>query len=217
MLDLSPFIYANAKMDMVKSAQDQIHNLLNNLCVWWDQITEEEKLRMVGCVSVGLLGLTFVACSLNKSTTDRKKHNKKKKRSGSKSKPEVKLTPYEFSETQIGDIMAKVSCEILPQLQDFLDEIKRITNSASDNKLDKPTKRGKKKSTPAKVVAGEALEQLEYKRRYFNEILLKELMDLDGVDTLGDVTLRDRRRECVRNIQGYHKELDGVKALLGDL
>ncbi|CAH2446733.1 hypothetical protein PP7435_CHR1-0863 [Komagataella phaffii CBS 7435] len=204
-------------MDMIKSTQGQIHNLVKDLCVWWDQITEEEKLRMAGCVSLGIVGLTFVAYSLNKSITDKKKHDKKKKRTGSKSKPEIKLTPYEFSEKQLSDIMAKVSSEILPRLQDFLDEIKLLKNSASYNEVDKPAKRGKKKHKPPKNVAGQELEQLEYKRRYFNEILLKELMDLDGVDTLGDVTLRDRRRECVRKIQGYHKELDGVKAVLGDL
>lgn len=48
----------------------------------------------------------------------------------------------------------------------------------------------------------------EYKYRYFEEMLLKELMNLDDVDVVGNEVLRDNRKKVIRFIQDHQKRLD---------
>lgn len=54
-------------------------------------------------------------------------------------------------------------------------------------------------------------EEIEYKYRYFEEMLLKELMKLDGIDVGGNEILRDNRRKVIKFIQDHQKRLDAFK------
>lgn len=51
----------------------------------------------------------------------------------------------------------------------------------------------------------------EYKYKYFEEMLLKELMKLDGVDVAGNEVLRENRKKVIRFIQEHQKRLDKFK------
>lgn len=51
----------------------------------------------------------------------------------------------------------------------------------------------------------------EYKYKYFDEMLLKELMKLDGVDVAGNEVLRENRKKVIKFIQEHQKRLDKFK------
>lgn len=51
----------------------------------------------------------------------------------------------------------------------------------------------------------------EYKYKYFEEMLLKELMKLDGVDVAGNEVLRENRRKVIKFIQEHQRRLDKFK------
>lgn len=51
----------------------------------------------------------------------------------------------------------------------------------------------------------------QYKYKYFEEMLLKELMKLDGVDVAGNDVLRDNRKKVIKFIQEHQKRLDKFK------
>ncbi|OBA22614.1 BAG domain-containing protein [Metschnikowia bicuspidata var. bicuspidata NRRL YB-4993] len=51
----------------------------------------------------------------------------------------------------------------------------------------------------------------QYKFKYFEEMLLKELMNLDNVDVVGNDVLRDNRKKVIRFIQDHQRRLDNFK------
>lgn len=51
----------------------------------------------------------------------------------------------------------------------------------------------------------------QYKFKYFEEMLLKELMKLDGVDVAGNDVLRENRRKVIKFIQEHQRRLDKFK------
>lgn len=51
----------------------------------------------------------------------------------------------------------------------------------------------------------------QYKFKYFDEMLLKELMKLDGVDVAGNDVLRENRKKVIQFIQQHQKRLDEFK------
>lgn len=55
-------------------------------------------------------------------------------------------------------------------------------------------------------------ENREYKYKYFEEMLLKELMKLDGIDTVGNDVLRENRKKVIKFIQQYQKKLDQFRS-----
>lgn len=54
-------------------------------------------------------------------------------------------------------------------------------------------------------------EDVEYKYKYFEEMLLKKLELLDGVDVSGNEILRENRKKVIKFIQDHQKRLDKFK------
>lgn len=54
-------------------------------------------------------------------------------------------------------------------------------------------------------------ENKEYKFKYFEEMLLKELMKLDDVDVAGNNVLRDNRKKVIKFVQEHQTRLDKFK------
>lgn len=54
-------------------------------------------------------------------------------------------------------------------------------------------------------------DDLEYKYNYFEEMLLKQLMKLDGIDVAGNDILRDNRKKVIKFIQDHQRRLDAFK------
>lgn len=115
----------------------------------------------------------------------------------------------------------------------------RLTAGARAGPRGKPRRKKKKKVLPAEaaakaiadvralfddkwlpgielLLAGGWKEKLdedrEYLYKYYEEMMLKELMALDGVDTLGAAELRELRRDAIKYIQGYQKQLDKLRS-----
>lgn len=57
-------------------------------------------------------------------------------------------------------------------------------------------------------------DDLEYKYNYFEEMLLKQLMKLDGIDVVGNDILRDNRKKVIKFIQDHQRRLDAFKKKL---
>ncbi|SCW01148.1 LAFE_0D06150g1_1 [Lachancea fermentati] len=58
-------------------------------------------------------------------------------------------------------------------------------------------------------------EQHDYQRKYYNEMLLKLLIELDGVDLVGlegerKKILKEKRKQAIKEIQGDLKKLDAI-------
>ncbi|ODV78987.1 BAG domain-containing protein [Suhomyces tanzawaensis NRRL Y-17324] len=54
-------------------------------------------------------------------------------------------------------------------------------------------------------------EDVQYKYNYFNEMLLKEIMKLDGVEVGDNEVLRTNRKKVIKFIQDHQKRLDKFK------
>lgn len=54
-------------------------------------------------------------------------------------------------------------------------------------------------------------EDVEYKYKYFEEMLLKEVMKLDSIDVVGNDVLKVNRKKVVKFIQDHQKRLDAFK------
>lgn len=54
-------------------------------------------------------------------------------------------------------------------------------------------------------------DDVAYKYKYFEEMLLKELMKLDAIDVFGNDVLKGNRKKVILFIQEYQKRLDAFK------
>ncbi|ODV94874.1 hypothetical protein PACTADRAFT_3762 [Pachysolen tannophilus NRRL Y-2460] len=158
-----------------------------------------------------LINRLFSTESAVKSNSDRgtagKKKDKKKKKSGNnRSKKKVssspqaeevqKVSPHELASLKIETILKDVRENIIPAFNVF---IRKFEEGYFDKF--KGNTEGLKKE-----------DDVSYQYLFFNESFLKHLMYLDEVDTLGDSDLRIKRKEAIKFIQKYHKQLDEVKA-----
>lgn len=60
-------------------------------------------------------------------------------------------------------------------------------------------------------VANPRMEDSEYKYNYLEEMLLKQLMALDGIEVDGNEVLRDNRKKVIKFIQEHQRRLDRAK------
>ncbi|KAI5955549.1 hypothetical protein KGF57_003682 [Candida theae] len=54
-------------------------------------------------------------------------------------------------------------------------------------------------------------DELETKFKFYDEMLLKELVKLDGIDVTGNDILRENRKKVIKFIQDHQKRLDKFK------
>ncbi|KAG7193578.1 uncharacterized protein KQ657_000647 [Scheffersomyces spartinae] len=54
-------------------------------------------------------------------------------------------------------------------------------------------------------------DEMVYKYKYFEEMLLKELMKLDGIDVSDSSKLRENRKKVIKFVQDHQKRLDQFK------
>ncbi|CAK7897421.1 hypothetical protein CAAN1_15S00650 [[Candida] anglica] len=99
-----------------------------------------------------------------------------------KKKPKKKLTRAQKANKEIQGILDFVESEYVPQIDEY------IADPTSFKKDDRA-----------------------YRYKYFEEMLLKQLMKLDGVDVAGNDVLRDNRKKVIKFIQDHQKRLDVVK------
>lgn len=110
------------------------------------------------------------------------KNSKKKPNNKKAQKKKKKLTEAQKINRDIQQILDFVEDEYVPKIDEYLENYSSLSR-----------------------------EEIEYKYRYFEEMLLKELMKLDGIDVAGNEILRDNRRKVIKFIQDHQKRLDAFK------
>lgn len=105
-----------------------------------------------------------------------------KKSDKKKKKPKKKVSRAQKANHEIQRVLDYVEDEYVPQIDKYLTEYKS---------LDK--------------------EEVQYKYKYFEEMLLKELMKLDGIDVSASDVLRENRRKVIKFVQDHQKRLDKFK------
>ncbi|RCK63931.1 hypothetical protein Cantr_10415 [Candida viswanathii] len=108
--------------------------------------------------------------------------NEKLHADGAKKKTKRKLTKAQKANKLIQEILDYVELEYVPEIDKFIETYKTLSP-----------------------------EDTEYKFKYFDEMLLKELMKLDAIDVTGNEILRDNRRKVIKFIQDHQKRLDKFK------
>lgn len=104
-----------------------------------------------------------------------------KKKSGKKKKKK-KLTKAQQANLEIQQILDYVELKYVPEIDDYLENYTTLSK-----------------------------DQAQYRYKYFDEMLLKELVKLDGVDVSGNDVLRDNRKKVIKFIQDHQKRLDQFK------
>ncbi|KAG7663587.1 uncharacterized protein J8A68_002836 [[Candida] subhashii] len=104
------------------------------------------------------------------------------KKSTKSKKPKKKLSKAQKANKSIQAILDFVESEYVPQIDKYIDNYKSLKS-----------------------------DEAEYKYNYFEEMLLKELMKLDGIDVSSNDILRENRRKVVKFIQDHQKRLDKLK------
>lgn len=99
-----------------------------------------------------------------------------------KKKPKKKVSRAQKANHEIQKVLDYVEDTYVPQIDEYLSEYKSM----------KP-------------------EDVQFKYKYFEEMLLKELMKLDGIDVTGNEVLRENRRKVIKFVQDHQKRLDKFK------
>ncbi|EGV63183.1 BAG domain-containing protein [Yamadazyma tenuis ATCC 10573] len=97
-------------------------------------------------------------------------------------KKKKKTSKAKKANKQIQDLLDNFETTWVPQINDYFNDYKTM----------KP-------------------EDAQYKYKYFQEMLLKELFKLDEVDTLGNPVIRENRKKVIQFIQDHQKRLDAFK------
>lgn len=93
-----------------------------------------------------------------------------------------KLSKAQRANREIQEILDFVELEYVPEIDKYIEDYKTL--SADD---------------------------AEFKFNYFEEMLLKETMRLDGIDVNGNEILRENRKKVIKFIQDHQKRLDKFK------
>lgn len=104
------------------------------------------------------------------------------KASAKKKKGKKKLSKAQRANKEIQFILDFVESEYVPQIDTYIDTYKSLTE-----------------------------DEVQYKYNYFEEMLLKELMKLDGIDVSSNDILRENRKKVIKFIQDHQKRLDKFK------
>lgn len=105
-----------------------------------------------------------------------------KAKSKKSKKPKKKVSKAQRANLDIQGTLDFVELEYVPKIDDYIENYKTLLK-----------------------------EDREYKFKYFEEMLLKQLMKLDGIDVIGNDILRDNRKKVIKFIQDHQKRLDKTK------
>lgn len=90
-----------------------------------------------------------------------------------------KLSRAQKSNKEIQSILNFVEEEYVPQIEDYIKGYEDLSE-----------------------------EDIEYKYKYFEEMLLKELLKLDAIEVKDNEILRDNRKKVIKFIQDHQRRLD---------
>ncbi|KAK6455635.1 BAG domain-containing protein [Scheffersomyces xylosifermentans] len=180
---------AQEYLDHVKSSVPTNYEQLQPHIEYFKSITSEDiisdfseyKITPI-TVSITVTALTTILI-VSKLLSSLSGSSKSDKGTKKKSKkPKKKISKAQKANKDIQSILDFVESEYVPQIDEYIAEYKSL----------KP-------------------EEVQYKYKYFEEMLLKELMKLDEVDVSGNEILRDNRKKVIKFVQDHQKRLDKFK------
>ncbi|ODV60326.1 uncharacterized protein ASCRUDRAFT_70853 [Ascoidea rubescens DSM 1968] len=187
----------NSLRDSLAVSQDSIEQFLLNNCksvikslnLSPNFIHQLSNPIVLSSVSTTLLVSTFlilrgsIYSEDGKLSSDSDSASDKKKK---KKKKKKKLTPVGKNKLLIFNIMKNVEDRIVPGINEFELNLEKNENFKNE-------------------------EEKTYTYLYYEELLLKELMKLDGVETYDNEDLRLERKKSIKFIQSLHKKIDKLK------
>ena len=165
---------------------DLIHHHTNDLTV--DSVLNDFKNFNVNPVTVSLTLIsitTLILLGRLFSSGSSEQHESSGKKHKKKS-GKKKLSKAQRANKEIQEILDYVELEYVPEIDKYIENYQTLSKDDLDNKF-----------------------------KFYDEMLLKELVKLDGIDVTGNDILRENRKKVIKFIQDHQKRLDKFKKDIG--
>ncbi|KAG5421205.1 hypothetical protein I9W82_000295 [Candida metapsilosis] len=165
---------------------DLIHHHTNDLTV--DSVLNDFKNFNVNPVTVSLTLIsitTLILLGRLFSSGSSEQHESSGKKHKKKS-GKKKLSRAQRANKEIQEILDYVESEYVPEIDKYIENYQTLSKDDLDNKF-----------------------------KFYDEMLLKELVKLDGIDVTGNDILRENRKKVIKFIQDHQKRLDKFKKDIG--
>lgn len=149
---------------------------------------------VAGALTTGL----FVAllCYVFGPNNGSSAHPSKKSKKKLKKKKKTKELPQALLRRLMGETLATVDSELVPQVDKWEKDLKDFEEE---------------KSLLSKEDSEKGASKLGFMYKYLEETILKELLKMDAIEHHGEEDLRAERKRIIKHIQSLHKRIDGVK------
>ena len=165
---------------------DLIYHHTNELTV--DSVLNDFKNFNVNPVTVSLTLIsitTLILLGRIFSSGSSEQHESSGKKHKKKS-GKKKLSRAQRANKEIQEILDYVELEYVPEIDKYIENYQTLSKDDLDNKF-----------------------------KFYDEMLLKELVKLDGIDVTGNDILRENRKKVIKFIQDHQKRLDKFKKDIG--
>ncbi|CAD1810775.1 BAG domain family protein [Candida parapsilosis] len=143
------------------------------------------SLTLVSVTTLVLLGKVLGAgagASSGDAGSSDKYHGAADAKKHKKKSGKKKLSRAQKSNKEIQEILDYVESEYVPEIDKYIESYETLSK-----------------------------DDLENKFKFYDEMLLKELVKLDGIDVTGNDILRENRKKVIKFIQDHQKRLDKFK------
>ncbi|WPK26302.1 hypothetical protein PUMCH_003651 [Australozyma saopauloensis] len=173
---------AQIEQHIPQNVRETIHKYAAEISATTTQELLQDVKSLKLTAATGTLAATAVTLAILVAMLLGKDHQTDKKKSKKKKKG-PKLTKAQRANKEIQRILDFVEETYVPQIDQYIENYGTLSE-----------------------------EDKEYKFKYFSEMLLKELMKLDGVDVAGNNILRENRKKVIRFVQEHQNRLDKFRA-----
>ncbi|KAI5963576.1 uncharacterized protein KGF55_002456 [Candida pseudojiufengensis] len=141
-------------------------------------------LTLISLTTLFVFGKIIGSSNTSTSTKSTSSNSTKSEEKGVKStkKPKKRVSKAQKANKEIQEILDYVESEYVPEIDNYIENYKKLST-----------------------------DDIETKFKYFDEMLLKELMKLDSIDVTGNEILRENRRKVIKFIQDHQNRLDRFK------
>ncbi|KAI5951042.1 hypothetical protein KGF54_004116 [Candida jiufengensis] len=139
------------------------------------------SLTLISLTTLFIFGKIFGSSTTSTTTTKLDDKNSTTTTKSTK-KPKKKVSKAQKANKEIQEILDYVESEYVPEIDNYIENYKKLS-----------------------------IDEIDSKFKFFDEMLLKELMKLDGIDVNGNEILRENRKKVIKFIQDHQNRLDRFK------
>ncbi|CCG20810.1 hypothetical protein CORT_0A04220 [Candida orthopsilosis Co 90-125] len=133
-------------------------------------------------VSLTLISVTTLILLGKVFGSSSSEHHEASEKKHKKKSGKKKLSRAQRANKEIQEILDYVESEYVPEIDKYIENYQTLSKDELDNKF-----------------------------KFYDEMLLKELVKLDGIDVTGNDILRENRKKVIKFIQDHQKRLDKFK------